>query len=101
MEDVKPDLKKLGAAREEVQGYLEKKRRWSGALFIAAWICEALFFLATLYFMDFSDATHKLIVFGLLFVYCPVIILVYRNSVQIDRLYYRIVEELKYGREGK
>ena len=101
MEDIKPDANKLKAAREDVQSYLEKKTRWAKTLFVFAGICEVVFFLTTLYLMDFENATHKLIVMGLLFVYTPVIILVYRNSVQIDRLYYRIVEEMKYGGQGK
>lgn len=97
MEDVNPDFKKLKAAREEVQSYLAKKTRWSKTLFIIAGCAEVLFFLSTLYFADFGDATHKLIIFGLLFVYSPVMLLVYRNSVQIDQLYYRLIEEMKFG----
>jgi hypothetical protein len=101
MEEITPDAAKLKAARDEVQGYLEKKNKWSKLSLVAAGAAEALFLVLTLVFMDFDDATHRFIFFGLMFVYCPVIILVFRNSIRIDQLYYRIVDELKYERTPK
>lgn len=101
MEDITPNAAKLKAARDEVQSYLEKKSKWSRLSFVAAGVTEVLFFVMTLVFMDFDDPTHRFIFFGLMFVYCPVIILVFRNSIRIDQLYYRIVEELKYERMPK
>ena len=99
--ETNPDVTRLRAAREEVQSFLEKRNRWSRLLFIAAAICEIFFFADILWFMDFSNDTHLLIFFGFLFVYCPVIILVFRNSIRIDQLYYRLVDELKYTRDPR
>lgn len=96
MEDIKPDSTKLRAAREEVQTFLKKKSRWSKALFIATSLCEICFFMLMLFFTDFGDKTHRLIFVAVMFVYSPLIMFVFRNSIRIDQLYYRLVDELKF-----
>ena len=96
MEDLKPDAARLRAAREEVQTFLERKSSWSKALFILTALSEICFFVLMLMFMDFGDQTHRFIFFSVMFVYCPLIMFVFRNSVRIDQLYYRLVDELKY-----
>ena len=96
MEEIKPDAARLKAAREEVETFMERKSAWSKALFILTASCEVGFFVLMLLFMDFGDHLHRFIFFTAMFIYCPLIMLVYRNSVRIDQLFYRLVEELKY-----
>jgi uncharacterized membrane protein len=92
--EVEPDLTRLAAARSEVQSYLVKKRRWTTALFWIAGLLEGSFFVAMLLFMDFADRLNWFLFFGFLLVYTPLVIMTWRNSVKIDELYYRLVEEL-------
>ena len=96
MEEIKPDAAKLKAAREEVQSFLQKKSAWSKALFVATAFCELFFLALVIVFTDFGDPTHRLIFVSVMLVYCPLIMFVFRNSVRIDQLYYRLVDELKY-----
>lgn len=94
--DLRPDPDKLAAARGAVRGYLERKRRWSKVLFVIAGLAETGFFGAMLFFFDFSDRFYWFLFFGLCLVYSPLITFIVRNTVLIDRLYYRLILELKY-----
>jgi hypothetical protein len=96
MEDIEPDNARLQAARNEVQTFLERRSRWTRALFVLGALCEAGFLVLLLLFTDFGEPTHRMIFVAVMFVYCPLIIFVFRNSIRIDQLYYRLVEELKY-----
>ena len=98
--EVEPRADRLEAARREVQGYLLKKQRSTRALFWLAGLSEAIFFLLMLYFMDFGDRQSWFLFFGFLLVYTPLLLVVWRNSVKIDELYYRLVEELRYRDRG-
>ncbi len=92
-----PDEARLAAARGGVQSFIERKRRWTRAMFWAGGTAEGVFFVLMLVFMDFSDPLYWFLFFGLLLVYTPLIIFVWRNAHMIDMLYYRLVDELKYG----
>ena len=94
-----PDPARLAAARQAVHGYVRRKQQWTTGLFITACVAEVGFFGAMLAFFDFSDRFYWFIFFGLSLVYCPLITFVFRNSVVVDRLYYRLLWELKYGQE--
>lgn len=91
-----PDPNRLAAARGAVDGYFERKRFWSKALFVVAGLTEVGFFGAMLFFFDFSDRLYWFLFFGACFVYSPLIAFIFRNSVLIDRMYYRLLLELKY-----
>ncbi len=93
---VEPRAERLEAARREVQSYLMRKQRWTRALFWLAGLAEASFFFLMLYFMDFADRRSWFQLFGFLLVYTPLVLVVWRNSVKIDELYYRLVDELRY-----
>lgn len=92
-----PDPDRLAAARGAVRGYFDRKRRWSRALFVIAGLTEVGFFGAMLFFFDFSERLYWFLFFGFCFVYSPLIAFIFRNSVLIDRMYYRLVLELKFG----
>ena len=94
------DPARLEAARDEVQSFLKKKKKFSTALWIAAGAFETTFFVLMLVFMDFGDRFNWFIMFGFLMTYMPLITFTWRNAVMIDRLYYRLVADLKYG-EGE
>ena len=98
MEDIKPDETRLRAARHEVQTFLDRKNTWTQALLVLGGLCELGCLILLLLFTDFGDPTHRLIFVAVMFVYCPLIIFVFRNSIRIDQLYYRLVDELKYNR---
>ncbi len=91
-----PDPTRLDAARNVVQTFLERKKKWTTALFVVAGICEVIFFVLMLAFMDFQDRFNWFLLFGFLFVYMPLILITWRNSFMMDRLYYRLIYELKY-----
>ena len=97
MEEIKPDAAKLRAAREDVQSFLKRKSAWSKALFVATGLSELCFLALMFFFVDFGDPTHRLIFVSVMFVYCPLIMFVFRNSIRIDQLYYRLIDELKYN----
>jgi len=94
--ETEPDPARLQAARDEVRSFLKKKRRSSHLLIILACIAELTFFALMLVFMDFHDRLHWFLMFGFLLVYLPLLIVTWHNSVKIDQLYYRLIEELKY-----
>lgn len=93
-----PDAQRLEAARDTVQTFLRRKRRWTVALFWVAGFFEAIFGIGMLIFMDWKDRTHWFLLFGFLTVYTPLITMTWRNFIKIDALFYRLVEELKYER---
>ena len=97
---IEPDAKRLEQSRNTVQTFLRRKKRFSTALFILAGVFEITFFVLMLAFMDFGEQLYWFLFFGLCMVYCPLITFAWRNSVKIDQLFYRLVEELKYHREG-
>ena len=92
-----PDPTRLASARSGVQTFLEHKRRWTKLMFWGAGAAEGVFFVLMLVFMDFGDPLYWFLLFGLLLVYTPLLIFVWRNAHMIDMLYYRLVDELKYG----
>jgi hypothetical protein len=93
-----PDETRLAAAREGVQSFIEHKRRWTRAMFWAGGTAELVFFALMLVFMDFSDSLYWFLFFGLMLVYTPLLLFVWRNAHMIDMLFYRLVDELKYGK---
>jgi len=93
----KPDNAKLETAREQSLTFLKKRKQWSIVLFCLAGAFEAGFFILMLFFMDFQNRQHWFIFFAVLFIYCPLIMFVWRNTFKIDDLYYRLVHELKYS----
>ena len=96
-----PDAARLTAARDEVRTFLKRKSRFGRVLWVAAGTCEILFFVLMLVFMDFSNRMEWFIFFGFLMTYCPLIIFTWRNAVMIDRLYYRLVADLRYADLGE
>jgi hypothetical protein len=92
-----PDAARLADAREHVHTFLVKKRRFAAGLFWLAGLFEVAFFLLMLAFMDFGDRFHWFLFFGFLLVYSPMITFTWRNAIKIDHLYYRLIDELKYG----
>lgn len=91
-----PDEARLRAAREVVQGFLVRKKRWATALLYLTMAAEAIFLIAMLAFMDFHSRMHWFQFFGFLFIYAPLILISWHNSVKIDHLYYRLIDDLKY-----
>jgi hypothetical protein len=96
-EDKDPDSTRLNIAREAVQSFLVKKKRFASILFYATLIAEGVFLALMLYFMDFSNRLQWFMFFGFLFIYSPLILFSWHNAVEIDRLYYRLIDELKWG----
>ena len=92
-----PDAARLDSARQEVQGFLVKKKRFAAQLWVLAGFFEAVFFILMLVFMDFGDQLYRFLFVGILLIYTPIITFTWRNAVKIDHLYYRLVDELKYG----
>jgi len=92
-----PDAQRLADAREHVHTFLNRKQRFAQGLFWLAGLFEVGFFVGMLVFMDFGDRFHWFLFFGFLLVYSPMITFTWRNAVKIDHLYYRLVDELKYG----
>jgi hypothetical protein len=92
-----PDVARLASARGEVQTFLVKKERFAKQLWVLAGLFEALFFVLMLAFMDFGDPLYRFLFVGILLVYTPIITFTWRNAVKIDHLYYRLIDELKYG----
>lgn len=92
-----PDPSRLAAARSVARIYFERKRRWTKALFFIAAAAELLLFGSILFFFDFSDRFYWFVFFGLSFVYSPLITFIFRNSLMIDRMYYRLLLELKFN----
>ncbi len=64
---------------------------------VLAGFFELLFFVLLLVCMDFDNREHWFFFFGFLMVYTPTITFTWRNAVKIDQMYYRLIEELKYG----
>jgi hypothetical protein len=98
--EIEPDARRLEESRNSVYSFLRRKKRLSTALFVLAGAFEIGFFVLMLAFMDFSKQLYWFLFFGLCMVYCPLITFAWRNSVRIDQLFYRLVEELKYHHEG-
>lgn len=92
-----PDPERLDAARASVQTFLKKKKRWTTAMFVIAGCAEMTFFILMLLFMDFESSLNWFILCGFCMVYMPLIIFTWRNAIMIDRLYYRLVADLKFG----
>ena len=90
-----PDPARLADARNVARTYLNRKRRWTKALFYVAATAEMGFFGAMLFFFDFSDRFYWFIFMGLLFVYSPLLAMIFRNAVQLDRVYYQLLWKLK------
>jgi hypothetical protein len=87
----------LQAARDVVQSFLLKKKRAAAALLFLTLAAEAVFFVAMLIFMDFGSRMHWFLLFGFLFIYPPLILISWHNSVKIDHLYYRLIDDLKFS----
>jgi L-asparagine transporter-like permease len=96
-DEAQPDAARLDAAREHVHTFMIKKERFAKALWVVAGFFELLFFVLLLVFMDFDNREHWFFFFGFMMVYTPLITFMWRNAVKIDHMYYRLVEELKYG----
>ncbi len=47
--------------------------------------------------MDFASRLERFLLFGFLLVYAPLILSSWHNSVKMDHLFFRLVDELKYG----
>ncbi len=92
-----PDSTRLNLAREAVQTFLVKKRRFASMLFVATLSAEALFLVLILYFMDFAERIQWFMFFGFCFIYAPLLLFSWHNAVKIDHLYYRLIDELKFG----
>ena len=99
-ESTRPDETRLAAARDEVRSFLRRKRAWVRGLFVAAGVLEVGLLAGMISFMDRSSRLHWFLLFGMLFVYCPLITFVWRVAIMVDQLFYRIVNELKYGGGG-
>jgi hypothetical protein len=98
MEDeATPDAARLSAARDHVHTFMIRKQRFATGLFVLAGFFEVGLFVLMLMFMDFGSREHWFFFFGFLLVYSALITFTWRNAVKIDHLYYRIVDELKYG----
>lgn len=95
-----PDEARLQATREVVKSYLVKKKRSAAALLYLTLVAEATFLVAMLFFMDFTSRMHWFQFFGFLFIYAPLILISWHNSVKIDHLYYRLIDDLKYEKPG-
>ena len=96
-EQFKPDEAKLEMAREKSLTYLKKRKKWSIILLCLAGVLEGGFFILMLCFMDFHNREHWLIFFAVCLIYCPLGIIIWRNTFKIDDLYYRLIHELKYN----
>ncbi len=92
-----PDSTRLNLARQTVQTFLVNKKRKANILFYATLLAEGLFLSLMLYFMDFGERIQWFMFFGFCFIYAPLILFSWHNSVEIDRLYYRLIDELKFG----
>ncbi len=96
-EDREPDPVRLGITREVVQSYIVKRRRSARLLFFATLAAEAIFLALMLMSMDFQNRLYWFLLFGFLLVYAPLILFSWHNSVKLDHVYYRLIDELKYG----
>jgi len=95
-----PDPARLEAARSSVQTFLVRKKRLATGLFVLAGFCECVFGVGMLVFMDWHDRFHWFLLCGFLTVYFPLVVMAWRNAVKMDHLYYRLVDELRYGGRG-
>lgn len=93
------DESKLEKAREYSLTFLKKRKRWSVVLFWLAGVFEIGFLILMLVFMDFKNSQNLFFFFAVFFIYCPLIMMVWRNSFKIDDLYYRLIHELKYQKD--
>lgn len=93
------DSAKTDLVREETQSFPQRRTTITLALFCLAAAFEVIFFVLMLVFMDFRDRTNWFIFFCILFVYCPLVTMTLRNAFKIDELFYRLVDERKYGSE--
>jgi hypothetical protein len=96
-EQFTPDKAKLETAREKSLTFLKKREKWSIILFCIAGVFEVGLFVLMLCFMDFQNRQHWFVFFAVLFVYCPLVTIIWRNSFKIDDLYYRLIHDLKYN----
>ncbi len=95
--ETQPDAARLAAAREHIHTFTVKKERFAMGLWVLAGFFEVSLFVLMLAFMDFDNREHWFFFFGFLMVYSPLITFTWRNAVKIDHMYYRLIEELKYG----
>ena len=100
MTATQPDPKRLEQSRAIVHTFLRRKQRATAATLYIALALEASFFILCLVFMDFHDRLHWFLASGFLFVYTPLVMMTWHNSIKLDQLYYRLIEELKYGSEA-
>ncbi len=94
-----PDPARLAAARGVAKGLVDRKRLWTKGLFIVGCVAEATLFGAMLFFFDFSDRLYWFIFWGLSFVYSPLLVFIWRNSIMVGRLHLRLLLELKLDPE--
>ncbi|MFC1641981.1 hypothetical protein ACFL5O_04730 [Myxococcota bacterium] len=92
-----PNVTRLKIAREAVQSYIVKKKRSTTALLVATLVAEASFLGLLLVCMDFHSRLDWFLLYGFLLIYAPLILFSWHNSEKIDHVYYRLLEELKYG----
>jgi hypothetical protein len=92
-----PDLARLEKSRDVVLSFLTKKKRLITLLFAATLIAETIFILLMMLFMDFHSRLQWFMFFGFMLVYAPLVLFSWHNSVKIDHLYFRLIDELKYG----
>jgi hypothetical protein len=95
--EIHPDEERLATAREHAHTFLIRKERLATALFVLAGFFEVSLFVLLLALMDFDNREHWFFFCGFVMVYSPLITFTWRNAVKIDLMYYRLIEELKYG----
>ncbi len=97
IEEREPDSARLLATRNAVQSFIVKKRNRAKALLVATLAAEALFLALMLLNMDFASRLERFLLFGFLLVYAPLVLFSWHNSVKLDHVFYRLLDELKYG----
>ena len=66
------DARRLDDIREAALDRVERSRRWSFVLVIAAAVCEVAGLLALILLMDWSNRTHVLILVAAMLVYLTI-----------------------------
>ena len=98
LDEREPDAARLAMTRQSVRTYLRQKRRATTLLFWATLAAEAVFLGLMLLFMDFHNQLYWFLLFGLMLVYAPLILFSWHNSVKLDHVYYRLLDDLKYDK---
>lgn len=96
-EELERDAVRLEETRENSLSFLRKRKKWTVILLSLAWVFELGFFVLMLWFMDIHNRDHWFMLFVALFIYCPLVTLVWRNTFKIDNLFYRLAHEFKYN----